>query len=176
MAKKILIVGGVAGGASAAARLRRLDEKVEIIMFERSDHVSFANCGLPYHIGGTIKKRDDLLLQTPGSFKKRFNIDVRVKSEIVKINRQDKTVDVIELTEGRNYTEKYDRLILSPGAKPVRPAIDGVESSRVFTLRNIADMDRIDEFIKAENAKKAVIIGAGYIGLEMVENLYDRGL
>jgi len=176
MAKKILIVGGVAGGASAAARLRRLDETAEIIMFERGNNISFANCGLPYHIGGTIKKRDDLLLQTPDSFKKRFNIDVRVKNEIVKINRQDKTVDIIELSEGRKYTEKYDRLILSPGAKPVRPAIEGVESSRVFTLRNIIDMDRIDNFIKSNSAKKAVVIGAGYIGLEMAENLYDRGL
>jgi NADPH-dependent 2,4-dienoyl-CoA reductase/sulfur reductase-like enzyme/rhodanese-related sulfurtransferase len=176
MAKKILIVGGVAGGASAAARLRRLDETADIIMFERGDNISFANCGLPYHIGGTIKKRDDLLLQTPDSFKKRFNIDVRVKNEIVKINRQDKTVDVIELPEGRTYTEKYDRLILSPGAKPVRPAINGVESSRVFTLRNINDMDRIDNYIKSESAKKAIVIGAGYIGLEMAENLYNRGL
>jgi len=176
MAKKILIVGGVAGGASAAARLRRLDETAEIIMFERSDHVSFANCGLPYHIGGTIKKRDDLLLQTPESFKKRFNIDVRVKSEIVKINRQNKTLDVVELPTGKRYSEHYDRLILSPGAKPVRPAIDDIDSNRVFTLRNIADMDRIDKFIKNENANKAVVIGAGYIGLEMAENLHDRGL
>jgi NADPH-dependent 2,4-dienoyl-CoA reductase/sulfur reductase-like enzyme/rhodanese-related sulfurtransferase len=176
MAKKILIVGGVAGGASAAARLRRLDEKAEIIMFERGDNVSFANCGLPYHIGGTIKKRDDLLLQTPESFKKRFNIDVRIKSEIVKINRRNKTVDVIELPTGKKYSEKYDRLVLSPGAKPVRPAMNGIDSNRVFTLRNIADMDRIGEFIKTENAKKAVVVGAGYIGLEMAENLHDRGL
>ncbi|MHC4326087.1 MAG: CoA-disulfide reductase, partial [Planctomycetota bacterium] len=176
MSKRILIVGGVAGGASAAARLRRLDEKAEIIMFERSDYISFANCGLPYHIGGTIKNRDDLLLQTPNSFKSRFNIDVRVKSEIVKINRRDKTVDVVELPAGREYTEKYDRLILSPGAEPVRPAIDGINSSRVFTLRNVADMDRINEFIKTKRAKKAVIAGAGYIGLEMAENLHDRGL
>jgi len=176
MAKRILIVGGVAGGASAAARLRRLDESAEIIMFEKGDYISFANCGLPYYIGGAIKNRDDLLLQTPESFKKRFNIDVRVKSEVVKINRSQKTVDVIELSTGRKYAEKYDRLILSPGAEPVRPAIDGIDSSRVFTLRNIADMDRIDEFIKTTNAKKAVVAGAGYIGLEMAENLHDRGL
>ena len=176
MAKRILIVGGVAGGASAAARLRRLDESAEIIMFEKGDYISFANCGLPYYIGGAIKNRDDLLLQTPESFKKRFNIDVRVKSEVVKINRREKTVDVIELSTGRKYAEKYDRLILSPGAEPVRPAIDGIDSSRVFTLRNIADMDRIDEFIKTTNAKKAVVAGAGYIGLEMAENLHDRGL
>lgn len=176
MAKRILIVGGVAGGASAAARLRRLDEKAEIIMFERGDYISFANCGLPYYIGGVIKNRDDLLLQTPESFKQRFNIDVRVRSEVVKINLRKKTVDVIELPTGRKYAEEYDRLILSPGAEPVRPAIDGIDSSRVFTLRNIADMDRIDEFIKTKNAKKVVVVGAGYIGLEMAENLHDRGL
>jgi len=176
MAKKILIIGGVAGGASAAARLRRLDETAEIIMFERSDYISFANCGLPYYIGGTIKNRNSLLLQTPESFKKRFNVDVRVKSEVVKINRQQKRIDVVELPTGRKYTEKYDRLILSPGAEPARPAIDGIDSSRVFTLRNVADMDRIDEFIKTNNAKQAVVAGAGYIGLEMAENLHDRGL
>ena len=176
MAKRILIVGGVAGGASAAARLRRLDETAEIIMFERGDYISFANCGLPYYIGGAIKNRDDLLLQTPESFKRRFNVDVRVKSEVVKINRQKKTVDVIELFAGRKYAEEYDRLILSPGAEPVRPGIDGIDSSRVFTLRNIADMDRIDEFIRTKNAKKAVVVGAGYIGLEMAENLHGRGL
>jgi NADPH-dependent 2,4-dienoyl-CoA reductase/sulfur reductase-like enzyme/rhodanese-related sulfurtransferase len=176
MAKRILIVGGVAGGASAAARLRRLDETAEIIMFERGDYISFANCGLPYYIGGAIKNRDALLLQTPESFKKRFNVDVRVKSEVVKINRREKTVDVIELSTGRKYAEGYDRLILSPGAEPVRPAIDGIDSGRVFTLRNVADVDRIDEFIKANNAKKAVVAGAGYIGLEMAENLHDRGL
>ena len=176
MAKRILIVGGVAGGASAAARLRRLDETAEIIMFERGDYISFANCGLPYYIGGAIKNRDDLLLQTPESFKKRFNVDVRVKSEVIKINRSEKTIDVIELSTGRKYAERYNRLILSPGAEPVRPAIDGIDSSRVFTLRNVADVDRIDEFIKTNNAKKAVVVGAGYIGLEMAENLHERGL
>ncbi len=176
MAKRILIVGGVAGGASAAARLRRLDEMAEIIMFERGDYISFANCGLPYYIGGAIKNRDDLLLQTPESFNKRFNTDVRVKSEVVKINRREKTVDVIELPTGRKYTERYDRLILSPGAEPIRPAIDGIDSSKVFTLRNVADVDRIDEYIKTNNPKKAVIVGAGYIGLEMAENLHDRAL
>lgn len=176
MAKRILIVGGVAGGASAAARLRRLDETAEIIMFERSDHISFANCGLPYYIGRTIKNRDSLLLQTPDSFKKRFNVDVRISTEVVKINRQEKTVDAVELPTGRKYTERYDRLIISPGAKPIRPAIDGIDSNRVFTLRNISHMDRIDEFINTNNAKKAVIAGAGYIGLEIAENLHNRGL
>jgi NADPH-dependent 2,4-dienoyl-CoA reductase/sulfur reductase-like enzyme/rhodanese-related sulfurtransferase len=176
MAGRILIVGGVAGGASTGARLRRLDETAEIIMFARGDYISFANCGLPYYIGRAIRKRDDLLLQTPESFRQRFNIDVRVKSEVVKINRRKKTVDVIELPTGRKYAQRYDRLILSPGAEPVRPSIDGIDSSRVFTLRNIADMDRIDEFIKTKNAKKAVVAGAGYIGLEMAENLHERGL
>jgi NADPH-dependent 2,4-dienoyl-CoA reductase/sulfur reductase-like enzyme/rhodanese-related sulfurtransferase len=176
MAKKILIVGGVAGGASASARLRRLDENAEIAMFERSDYISFANCGLPYYIGGAIKNRDSLLLQKPESFKKRFNVEVRVKSEVVRINRLEKSVDVVEFPTGRKYTEKYDRLILSPGAEPFRPAIEGIDSSRVFTLRNIADMDRIEEFIKTNNPQTAIVVGAGYIGLEMAENLHNRGL
>jgi len=176
MSKRILIIGGVAGGASAAARLRRLDEKAAIIMFERSNYISFANCGLPYYIGGAIKNHDDLLLQTPESFKKRFNVEVRVKSEVVKINRRDKIVDVLELPTNRKYTERYDRLILSPGAEPVKPTIDGIDSNRVFTLRNIADMDRIEEFIKTNNPQTAIVVGAGYIGLEMAENLHSRGL
>jgi NADPH-dependent 2,4-dienoyl-CoA reductase/sulfur reductase-like enzyme len=175
MANRILIIGGVAGGASTAARLRRLDETVEIIMFERSDYISFANCGLPY-IGGAIKNRDSLLLQKPESFKKRFNVEVRVKSEVVKINRLEKTVDVVEFPTGRKYTERYDRLILSPGAEPFRPVVEGIDSSRVFTLRNIADMDRIEEFIKTNSPQTAIIVGAGYIGLEMAENLHNRGL
>ena len=176
MVKKILIVGGVAGGASAAARLRRLDETAQIILFERSDYISFANCGLPYYIGGAIKKRDELLLQTPDSFYRRFNVDVRTKSEVVRIDRLKKEVEVLESATGKKYNEKYDILILSPGAAPVRLAIPGIESSRIFTLRNIADTDRISEFINTHNPKKAVVIGAGYIGLEMVENLSHRGL
>jgi len=176
MARKILIVGGVAGGASAAARLRRLDEKVHIIMFERGDHISFANCGLPYYIGGTIKDHDALLLQTPESFKQRFNIDVRIRSEVVKIDPKNKEVQVVESTTGHTYIEAYDQLILSPGAEPVRPPIPGVDSDRVCTLRNIADMDRISQFIGEQNPHKAIVIGAGYIGLEMAENLCARGL
>lgn len=176
MARRILIVGGVAGGASAAARLRRLDETVQIVMFERGDHISFANCGLPYYIGGTIKNRDDLLLQTPESFKQRFNVDVRVNSEVVKINRKKKEVDVVDLSTGDKYVEEYDKLILSPGAEPAKPAIPGIDSSRVFTLRNVADMDRIVAFIDAHSPSKAIVVGAGYIGLEMAENLCDRGL
>ncbi len=176
MAKKILIVGGVAGGASAAARLRRLDETAKIIMFEKGDYISFANCGLPYYIGGAIKNRDDLLIQTPWSFKQRFNIDVRVKNEVIKIERQKKQVEAVELSTGKKYVEEYDILILSPGAEPVKPPLTGIDSDRIFTLRNIADMDRITEFIRKQSPKKAIVIGAGYIGLEMAENLHAQGL
>jgi NADPH-dependent 2,4-dienoyl-CoA reductase/sulfur reductase-like enzyme/rhodanese-related sulfurtransferase len=176
MARKVLIVGGVAGGASAAARLRRLDEAAQIIMFERGQHISFANCGLPYYIGGTITHREELLLQTPESFKQRFNVDVRVGSEVVGINRDKKEVEVVEPASNRHYVEKYDQLVLSPGAEPVRPAIAGIDSDKVFTLRNLADMDRIVEFIGANNPRHALVVGAGYIGLEMAENLRARGL
>jgi len=176
MARKVLIVGGVAGGASAAARLRRLDEAAQIIMFERGQHISFANCGLPYYIGGEIKHREELLLQTPESFKQRFNVDVRVGSEVVGINHEKKEIEVTELTTGRRYVEKYDQLVLSPGAEPVQPAIAGIDSDRVFRLRNVADMDRIVEFIGDQNPRHALVVGAGYIGLEMAENLCARGL
>jgi NADPH-dependent 2,4-dienoyl-CoA reductase/sulfur reductase-like enzyme/rhodanese-related sulfurtransferase len=176
MARRILIVGGVAGGASAAARLRRLDEKARIIMFERGDHISFANCGLPYFIGGAIKDHDALLLQTPESFRQRFNVDVRVRSEVVRIDPKRKEAHVIDLATGNTYIEAYDQLILSPGAEPVRPPIPGVDSGGVFTLRNVADMDRISQFISEQSPRKAVVIGAGYIGLEMAENLHARGL
>jgi len=176
MAKKILIIGGVAGGASAAARLRRLDEKAEIIMFERGPFVSFANCGLPYYIGQTIKNRENLLLMTPEQFNKRFNVDVRINNEVLKIDRGKKQVEVKDLNSGNSYFENYDKLILSPGAEPARPAIDGIDSESIFTLRNVPDMDRIDEFIKREKPKRAVVVGAGYIGLEMAENLRSRGM
>jgi len=176
MAKSVLIVGGVAGGASAAARLRRLDETTKIIMFERGDYISFANCGLPYYIGGVIKDRNELLLQKPRSFGRRFNVDVRVNSKVVKINRREKTVEVVDTSTGDKYHEEYDILILSPGAEPSRPPIPGIDSGRVFTLRNIADTDRIVEFIETNNPKKAIVVGAGYIGLEMTENLHERGL
>jgi len=148
VARKILIVGGVAGGASAAARLRRLDETAQIIMFERGDHICFANCGLPYYIGGTIKDRSDLLLQRPESFTQRFNVEVRVKSEVVKINRQKKEVDVVEVATGEKYVEQYDKLILSPGAEPAKPPVLGAEAGRVFTLRNLADTDRTVDVVE----------------------------
>ena len=176
MARKILIVGGVAGGASAAARLRRLDENAKIIMFERGDHISFANCGLPYHIGGTIENRGDLLLQTPKSFKRRFNIEVRARNEVVKIDRGAKHLEVLDLDSGDKYVEEYDKLVLSPGAEPARPSIPGIESDRIFTLRNVPDTDRINDFVDSHRPKRAVVIGGGYIGLEMAENLRDRGM
>ncbi len=176
MAKRILIVGGVAGGASAAARLRRLDETAEIIMFERGDYISFANCGLPYYIGGEIKDRDDLLLQTPESFKKRFNIEVRIRNEVTAIDPEKKQINVKNLSSGESYTESYDKLILSPGAEPVRPPIPGINSDRIFTLRNVPDTDLINDFIDKHKPKRAVIVGAGYIGLEMAENLRLRGM
>jgi len=176
MAKRILIVGGVAGGASAAARLRRLDETAEIVMFERGDYISFANCGLPYYIGGEIKDRDDLLLQTPESFKKRFNIEVRIRNEVTAIDPGKKQINVKNLSSGESYTESYDKLILSPGADPVRPPIPGIDSDRIFTLRNVPDTDLINDFIDKHKPKRAVIVGAGYIGLEMAENLRLRGM
>ena len=145
--RKVLIVGGVAGGATAAARLRRLDEHAEIIMFERGEYISFANCGLPYHIGGTIADRENLLLQTPESFHKRFNIDVRVQNEVLSIDRETKKVSVQNNLTGEIYSEIYDKLILAPGSSPIKPPIEGINSERVFTLRNLADIDRIKSFI-----------------------------
>ncbi len=174
--KKVLIAGGVAGGASAAARLRRLDEKANIIMFERGEYISYANCGLPYYIGGEIKDRDALTLQTPHGFGKRFNIDVRVLSEVLSVDAKAKTVRVKELETGRVYTESYDKLILSPGAEPLRPRIDGMDNERVFTLRNVPDALRIKSFIDENKPKSAVIVGGGYIGTEMAENLFNAGL
>jgi len=169
--RKILIVGGVGGGATAAARIRRLDEHAQIIMFERGEHVSFANCGLPYHIGGTIADRDDLFLQTPESFKRRFNIEARAESEVLSIDPKSKTVKVASTKTGNTYIESYDILILSPGGVPIIPPIDGIGSARVFTLRNIADTDRIIEYISKAKPKSAVVIGGGFIGVEMAENL-----
>lgn len=173
---KIVIIGGVAGGASAAARLRRLDESAEIIMLERGGYVSFANCGLPYYIGSVITNKNNLTLQTPESFRARFNIDVRVNSEALKINFQDQTVTVKNLKSGKIYTESYDNLILSPGAEPIIPNIDGINSDFVFTLRNIPDTLKIKEYIESVMPKSAVVVGGGYIGVEMAENLKEAGL
>jgi NADPH-dependent 2,4-dienoyl-CoA reductase/sulfur reductase-like enzyme/rhodanese-related sulfurtransferase len=176
MTKKIVIVGGVAGGASAAARARRLSEDAEIIVFERDSFISFANCGLPYHIGGEIKDRNALLVQTPESMKARFNLDIRIQSEVIAIDTTNQTVTVRALVGGRQYTETYDELILSPGAVPIVPPIDGIDSSSVFTLRNIPDMDKIIRKINVESPRSAVVVGGGYIGIEMAEALIHRGI
>ena len=173
---KTIIIGGVAGGATAAARLRRLDEKAEIIILERGEYVSFANCGLPYYIGGVITDRGDLTLQTPQSLKARFNIDVRVLNEAVKISPDTKTVTVKDLRTGETYEETYDNLILSMGAEPIRPNIEGADGSNVFTLRNIPDTLKIKNYIDTAKPRSAVVIGGGYIGVEMAENLVEAGL
>lgn len=173
---KTIIIGGVAGGASAAARLRRLDETTEIIILERGEFVSFANCGLPYYIGGTITDKENLTLQTPESFHSRFRIDVRVCNEAVKIDPKTKTVTVKDLRSGETYEESYDSLILSPGAEPIKPNIEGIDRDTVFTLRNIPDTLKIKNYIDTVKPKSVVIIGGGYIGAEMAENLSDAGL
>ncbi|MBN1292248.1 MAG: FAD-dependent oxidoreductase [Candidatus Latescibacteria bacterium] len=174
--KKIVIIGGVAGGASAAARARRLSETAEIILFERGEYISFANCGLPYHIGGTIKDRNKLLVQTPQSLYERFRIDVRTQTEVTSINRENKEVTVYDRTSGKESVESYDELVLSPGAEPFKPPIPGIDSKGVFTLRNMRDMDIINEYIENERPISAIVLGAGYIGLEMAEALRLRKL
>lgn len=173
---KIIIVGGVAGGASAAARLRRLDEHAEIILFERGEYISFANCGLPYYIGGKITQKEALTLQTPKSFHARFRVDVRVRHEVIGIDRQGKTVLVKNHATGEEYRETYSKLILSPGAEPIKPPIPGTDLAQVFTLRNIPDTYRIKEFIETRKPKSAAVVGGGYIGIEMAENLHEEGL
>ena len=171
---KYLIVGGVAGGATAAARIRRNTEKAEIVLFEKGDYISYANCGLPYYIGGVIADRDRLFVQTPEAFGKRFNIDVRVRSEVTAINTARKEVTV-RTAEGDTYTETYDKLLLSPGASPVRPPLPGIDSRGIFTLRNVADTDNIKQYMQQHDVKRAVIVGGGFIGLEMAENLHHAG-
>ena len=173
---KILIVGGVAGGASAAARARRLSEDAEIIMFERGEFVSFANCGLPYHIGGEITERSNLLLQTPESFLARFNVDVRTMNEVTSVNREAKTVTVRNLLDDTEYTESYDFLLLSPGAAPIVPPIPGIDNPLTHSLRNIPDMDKIIRTIEMNRPEHATVVGGGFIGLEMMEALHQRGI
>lgn len=173
---KVIIIGGVAGGATAAARLRRLDENAEIIIFERSGFVSYANCGLPYYIGGEIADKEELTLQTPEGFWERFRIDVRTYHEVVKINKDEKKVIVTDLNSGNTFEESYDKLILSPGAKPIKPAFSAINSDKVFTLRTVEDTLKIRSFADEVNPKSAVIIGGGFIGLEMAENLTKRGI
>jgi NADPH-dependent 2,4-dienoyl-CoA reductase/sulfur reductase-like enzyme/peroxiredoxin family protein/rhodanese-related sulfurtransferase/TusA-related sulfurtransferase len=175
MRMKLVVIGGVAGGMSAAARARRLDERAEIVVFERSAHVSFANCGLPYHIGGVIEDRQKLLLQTPESLRQSLNLDVRTGQEVLAIDRARKQVRVRVRADGREYEEAYDQLVLAPGAAPIRPSLPGVDDPRVLVLRNIEDMDAIQARVEA-GARSAVVIGGGYIGVEMAENLRHRGL
>jgi len=173
---KVVIVGGVAGGASTAARLRRMDESAEIVMLERGPYISFANCGLPYHIGEVIKDRERLLVVTPEKLKAMLNIDSRVNSEVVSINRAEKTVTVHDLEADQNYEEGYDKLVLSPGAAPIVPPLPGVDLPGVFTLRNLPDMDRIKAFVGEKQPARAVVVGGGFIGLEIAENLQHRGV
>ncbi|SCY25398.1 NADPH-dependent 2,4-dienoyl-CoA reductase, sulfur reductase [Paenibacillus polysaccharolyticus] len=173
--KKVLIVGGVAGGASAAARLRRLDEHAEIIMFEKGPYISFANCGLPYYIGGTIEERGRLLVQTPKGMEDRFNIDVRTQSEVIAVDPSKRTVQVRSAERGL-YEENYDELILSPGARPLVPDLPGKENPLIYTVRNIPDIDRIKEQISSDNNRTSIVIGGGFIGVEMAENLKEAGL
>jgi len=174
--RRILIVGGVAGGASAAARLRRLDESAHIVLFERGPHVSFANCGLPYFVGGEIPQRDSLLLHTPASLSERFCLDVRVHTEVVAIDRSTRTVTARDLTTGRIYLEAYDALLLATGAVPIRPPLPGLERPGHFFVRNVPDVEQIVQWISSHSCRRAVVVGGGYIGLEMVEQLRRRSL
>lgn len=173
---KYIIIGGVAGGATTAARIRREDEKGEIILFERGEFISYANCGLPYYIGGRIKKRENLLVQSVSDFSNRYDIDIRTFSEILSIDTTTKSVTVKNRSTGKIYNENYDKLLLSPGAEPFRPQIPGIDDSRILTLRNIPDTDRIKEKISNQTIKRAVIAGGGFIGLEMAENLRHSGI
>ena len=194
---KYLIIGGVAGGATVAARLRRMDEKAEIILFERGEYVSYANCGLPYYIGDTIergeyvsyancglpyyigdtiKKRDKLFVQTVNGFTSRFRIDIRTRQEVTRLIPDQKQVEVKNLANGETYLESYDKLVLSPGAEPLRPRIPGIEDRRIFTLRNVPDTDQIKGYVNNHKPQSAVVVGGGFIGLEMAENLHELGI
>jgi NADPH-dependent 2,4-dienoyl-CoA reductase/sulfur reductase-like enzyme/rhodanese-related sulfurtransferase len=176
MCVKLIIIGGVAGGATAAARARRLDEHAEIILLERGEYISFANCGLPYYIGKSIKNRDDLLVTTPKDLKDRYNIDVRIFNEAISIDREKRQVEISDLKTGHIYQETFDKVILSPGAIPVKPPIEGIDIDNIFNLRNIPDTDRIKAVVDSKKPESAVIVGGGFIGLEMAENLMQRGV
>jgi len=176
MTTKLLIIGGVAGGATAAARARRLDEHAKIILFERGEHISFANCGLPYYIGEVIRDREDLFVTTPEAFRDRYNMDIRIFSEVVAIDTKNKYIEAKNLETGERYRETYDKIILSPGAEPVKPPFRGVELDGIFNLRTVPDSDRIKAHVDNEKPQSAVIVGGGYIGLEMAENLVHRGV
>ena len=171
---KVIIIGGVAGGATTAARIRRVDEAAEIILLEKGKYISYANCGLPYYIGGVIEEREKLFVQTPEAFSTRFRVDVRTENEVIFIDRKRKTVTVRRSSED-TYQESYDKLLISTGASPVRPPLPGIDLNGIFTLRNVADTDRIKEYINTHAPRRAVVIGAGFIGLEMAENLHAQG-
>ena len=173
---KVVIVGGVAGGATAAARIRRLDENAQIVVFERSGYISYANCGLPYYIGGVIEDPEELTLQTPESFFSRFRIHMKVHHEVTAIHPDRKTVAVKDLKSGEEFEESYDKLLLSPGAKPVWPDLPGMDSDKLFTLRTVEDTFRIKEFVEHNKPKSAVMVGGGFIGLEVAENLRELGM
>lgn len=171
MSKRVLVVGGVAGGASVAARVRRLDESAEVIMFEKGPHVSFSNCSLPYHLSGIVEESEKLVLMSPDMFQNRYNIEARVHQEVIQINRDKKTITVKDIMKDTTYEEKYDKLVLSPGAKPIRPNIEGINNSNVFTVRNVVDIERIDQYIKHNGIIDIAVIGGGFIGVEVAENL-----
>jgi len=175
MSRKCLIVGGVAGGASAAARLRRLNENDQIIMFEKGPHVSFSNCCLPYYLSGTIENAENLVLMNPKKFKSQYNIEARVNHEVMSIDRANKTVEVKDLTTGETYKESYDKLVLSPGAKPIVPPIPGIEKANIFTIRNVADIDRLHTSIQKIKPSNITIVGGGFVGIECAENLVEAG-
>jgi NADPH-dependent 2,4-dienoyl-CoA reductase/sulfur reductase-like enzyme/rhodanese-related sulfurtransferase len=173
---KVVIIGGVAGGASAATRLRRLNEQMNIVLFEKGEYISFANCGLPYYVGEIIRKKEQLVVQTPEAMKLRFNIDVRVFSEVIEIDAEKKELKIHDLKNGTRYKESYDILLLSPGAIPIKPAIPGLDGDNVFTLRNIPDTYAIKDFIDHRKPKRAIVVGGGFIGIELAENLIERGI
>ena len=174
MKQKVLIVGGVAAGASAAARLRRLKEDIDIVIFERGEYISFANCGLPYYVGEVIQDREALLLQTPEQMKDRFNIDVRINSEVIEVNPRNKSVKV--KSKNGIYDESYDYLVLAPGAKPITPNLPGIDSNKIFTVRNVSDIDKIKSYVDKGSTTSAVVIGGGFIGIEMAENLKEKDI
>src|SRR5574344_2980807 len=173
---KYIVIGGVAGGATVAARLRRLDEQADIILFERGEYVSYANCGLPYYIGGEINDRKKLFVQTVQGFIDRFRIDIRTLQEVTAIHTDMKSIEVKNLKTGEVYTETYDKLALSPGAEPLRPGIEGIDNKKIFTLRNVADTDAIKGYIIEDKPTSAIVVGGGFIGLEMAENLHRQGI
>lgn len=175
MNKKIVVIGGVAGGASTAARIRRLDEQAEIIMVEKGPHVSFSNCSLPFHLSGIVENSNRLVLMNPIEFKKKYNIEARVQTEALRINRDKKTVTMKNLIDGSEYEESYDQLVLSPGASPIIPKLDGVELPHVFTVRNVSDIERLKQYMELKNAQNIAVIGGGFIGIEVAENIRLTG-